>query len=86
MPFLMKRGLWKMGSVQGDVRLAFGRAGEGPNPVLALHGITAQHRAFGAVARHLRHPDGMVALDLRGRGNSEKPLPVTTGSGRTRGT
>ncbi len=81
MPFLMERGLWKMGSVQGDVRLAFGRAGEGPNPVLALHGITAQHRAFGAVARHLRHPDGMVALDLRGRGNSEKPLPGNYGLG-----
>jgi pimeloyl-ACP methyl ester carboxylesterase len=38
-----------------------------------MHGITAQHRAFNSVARHLRHPDGMVALDLRGRGNSEKP-------------
>ncbi len=62
-----------MGSVPGDVRLAFGRVGEGPEPVLALHGITAQHRAFNAVARHLRHADGIAALDLRGRGNSEKP-------------
>jgi pimeloyl-ACP methyl ester carboxylesterase len=64
---------WKMGSVPGDVRLSFGRVGEGPEPVLALHGITAQHRAFNAVARHLRHSDGIAALDLRGRGNSEKP-------------
>ena len=62
-----------MGSVPGDVRLAFGRVGEGPEPVLALHGITAQHRAFNAVARYLRHPDGIIALDLRGRGDSEKP-------------
>jgi pimeloyl-ACP methyl ester carboxylesterase len=62
-----------MGSVPGDVRLAFGRVGEGPEPILALHGITAQHRAFNATARHLRHPDGIVALDLRGRGNSSKP-------------
>jgi pimeloyl-ACP methyl ester carboxylesterase len=73
MPFLMERGLWKMGSVPGNVRLAFGRMGEGPEPVLALHGITAQHRAFNVLARHLRYPDGMVALDLRGRGDSEKP-------------
>ena len=62
-----------MGSVPGDVQLAFGRVGEGPEPVLALHGITAQHRTFTAMARHLRHPDGMIALDLRGRGNSGKP-------------
>ena len=69
----MERTSWKMGSVPGDVRLAFGRVGEGPEPVLALHGITAQHRAFNAVARYLRHPDGIIALDLRGRGDSEKP-------------
>src|SRR5918995_1356882 len=73
MPLLMERTSWKLGSVPGEVRLAFGRVGEGPEPVLALHGITAQHRAFNAAARHLRHPDGIVALDLRGRGDSEKP-------------
>jgi lipase len=69
----MERTSWKMGSVPGEVRLTFGRAGEGPEPVLALHGITAQHRAFNAMARYLGHPDGVVALDLRGRGDSEKP-------------
>jgi lipase len=81
----MGRGLWKMGSVPGDVRLAFGRTGEGPEPVLALHGITAQHRTFGAVARHLRYLDGMVALDLRGRGDSEKPPPGSYGLGANAG-
>lgn len=69
----MRQNLWKMGGVPGDVQLAFGRVGEGPEPVLALHGITAQHRAFNATARHLRYPDGIVALDLRGRGDSSKP-------------
>jgi lipase len=69
----MERVSWRMGSVPGDVRLAFGRVGEGQEPVLALHGITAQHRMYGAVARHMMYPDGMVGLDLRGRGNSEKP-------------
>jgi lipase len=69
----MQRSLWKTGSVPVDVRLAFGRVGEGSEPILALHGITAQHRAFNATARYLSYPDGMVALDLRGRGDSEKP-------------
>jgi lipase len=62
-----------MGSVPGEVPLAFGRTGQGPEPVLALHGITAQHRAFNTLARHLQYPDGMVGLDLRGRGDSGKP-------------
>ncbi len=70
---------WKSGSVPGEVELAYGRVGEGANPILALHGITAQHRAFNAVSRHLAHPDGMVALDLRGRGDSEKPPPGNYG-------
>ncbi|HZY56679.1 MAG TPA: alpha/beta fold hydrolase, partial [Rubrobacteraceae bacterium] len=69
----MEQGLWKRGSVLGDVRLVFGRVVEGPEPVLALHGITAQHRAFNSAARHLGYPDGMVALDRRGRGDSDKP-------------
>ena len=62
-----------MGSAPGDVRLAYGRVGEGPEPILGLHGITAQHRIFNSMARHLTHSDGMIALDLRGRGDSEKP-------------
>ena len=53
--------------------MAYGRVGEGASPILALHGITAQHRTFNAVQRYLAYPDGMVALDLRGRGDSGKP-------------
>jgi pimeloyl-ACP methyl ester carboxylesterase len=62
-----------MGSVPGEVPLAFGRVGEGPEPLLALHGISNRHRVFGGVARNLSHVDGLVALDLRGRGDSAKP-------------
>jgi lipase len=61
------------GAVAGSPRLAFGRTGAGPDPVVALHGITTTHRAFTTVARALRHPGGMAALDLRGRGDSGKP-------------
>lgn len=69
----MESALWKMGEVPGEARLAFGRVGEGQDPVLALHGITAQHRSFNAVARLLERPGGIVGLDLRGRGDSGKP-------------
>lgn len=78
----MEETSWNTGSVPGDVRLAFGRVGEGPEPVLALHGITAQHRTFNATARYLEYPDGMVALDLRGRGDSDKPPPGSYGLDR----
>ena len=86
MPLLMERTSWKLGSVPGEVRLAFGRVGEGPEPILALHGITAQHRAFNAAARHLRHPDGIAALDLRGRGAPRNLPPGATGWTSTRET
>jgi lipase len=61
------------GSVAGEPRLAYGRTGAGPDPVVAMHGITTTHRAFTTVARALRHPGGMAAIDLRGRGDSGKP-------------
>ena len=63
----------------GEVPLAFGRVGEGPEPLLALHGISNQHRVFGGVVRNLSHADGLVALDLRGRGGSAKPPPGSYG-------
>ena len=50
-----------------------GRAGSGPDPVVCLHGITAQHRAFNAAARLLGPSRGLAGFDLRGRGDSDKP-------------
>jgi lipase len=69
----MEESLWKKERVPGEVELAIWRAGEGPDPVVCLHGITAQHRAFNAVARYLETSHGLVGVDLRGRGNSDKP-------------
>jgi lipase len=69
----MKENLWKRERVAGKVELAIWRAGEGPDPVVCLHGITAQHRAFNAVARYLEPSRGLVGVDLRGRGDSDKP-------------
>lgn len=69
----MDTNVWKSERVPGEVGLAIGRAGEGPDPVVCLHGITAQHRAFNAAARHLGPSRGLVGVDLRGRGDSDKP-------------
>jgi pimeloyl-ACP methyl ester carboxylesterase len=69
----MNENFWKGERVPGEVELAIWRAGEGPDPVVCLHGITAQHRAFNAAARHLGPTRGLVGVDLRGRGDSDKP-------------
>src|SRR5688500_19454156 len=69
----MEESLWKQESVPGEVELAIHRAGSGPDPVVCLHGITAQHRAFNAVARYLEASRGLVGVDLLGRGDSDKP-------------
>jgi pimeloyl-ACP methyl ester carboxylesterase len=64
---------WKSERVPGEVGISIGRAGEGPDPVVCLHGITAQHRAFTSAARHVGPVRGLVGVDLRGRGDSDKP-------------
>ena len=67
----VEKGLWSR--VPGVVGLAIWRSGSGPDPVLCLHGITAHHRAFNALARHLAPSRSLVGVDLRGRGDSAKP-------------
>jgi len=69
----MEESFWKKERVPGEVELAIGRAGGGPDPIVCLHGITAQHRAFNAAARYLEPSRGLVGVDLRGRGDSDKP-------------
>ena len=69
----MEGNLWKSERIPGEVDIVIGRAGEGPDPLVCLHGITAQHRAFNAAARHLGPSRGLVGVDLRGRGDSGKP-------------
>jgi pimeloyl-ACP methyl ester carboxylesterase len=59
--------------VPGEVDLAIWHAGDGLEPLICLHGITAQHRAFNALARDLASSRSLVGVDLRGRGDSEKP-------------
>jgi lipase len=44
--------------------------GDGPRPVLAVHGITANATCWQAVARALPDDCPLFAVDLRGRGHS----------------
>lgn len=61
------------GGVLGAVEL-----GEGPEVVLAIHGITANSRAWLAPARRLAGTVRLLASDLRGRGES-RALPAPYG-------
>jgi lipase len=45
----------------------------GPDPVVAVHGLSAQSRNWAAVAAGLQGRHGLIAPDLRGRGDSDKP-------------
>ncbi len=66
-------GFWKGERVPGDVELAIWRTGEGEEPFVCIHGITAQHRIFNDLALDLGDEYELVGIDLRGRGDSEKP-------------
>ena len=69
----MEGSPWRGERVPGEVGISIGRAGDGPDPVVCLHGITAQHRAFTSAARRVGPDRGLVGVDLRGRGDSDKP-------------
>jgi pimeloyl-ACP methyl ester carboxylesterase len=55
--------------VPGGTLAAF-RLGSGPESVVAVHGITANSRAWLAVARELEGQAELIAVDLRGRAAS----------------
>jgi lipase len=62
------------GRVSGDgIELAFGYWPGRGAPVVALHGLTASHVNFIGIAECLAGRKPLFALDLRGRGDSDKP-------------
>jgi pimeloyl-ACP methyl ester carboxylesterase len=62
------------GRAPGDgVELAFGYWPGRALPVVALHGLTASHMNFIGIAERLAGRCALVGLDLRGRGDSDKP-------------
>jgi len=62
------------GRVSGDgITMAWGQwPGAGPT-VVALHGVTASYANFVGVAERLAGRRPLLALDLRGRGDTDKP-------------
>ena len=62
------------GRIAGDgVVLAFGYWPGLGAPVVALHGLTASHVNFIGIAERLAGRCALFALDLRGRGDPDKP-------------
>jgi pimeloyl-ACP methyl ester carboxylesterase len=47
--------------------------GRAPRTVVGIHGLTANHRCWMSMAETLAPDDRLVAYDLRGRGDSDKP-------------
>jgi pimeloyl-ACP methyl ester carboxylesterase len=63
--------------VEGGTLAAFrlGGGSDGADPVLAVHGITANSQAWRPVARELQGKTSLLAVDLRGRGASSALPP-----------
>jgi lipase len=62
------------GRVSGDgVELAFGYWPGRGAPVVGIHGLTASYLSFAGIAERLAGRRSLYAVDLRGRGDSEKP-------------
>jgi lipase len=62
------------GRVSGDgVELAFGYWPGRGAPVVGIHGLTASYLTFVGIAERLAGRRSLFAVDLRGRGDSEKP-------------
>jgi pimeloyl-ACP methyl ester carboxylesterase len=62
------------GRVPGDgIELNFGYWPGRGTPVVALHGLTASYVNFIGIAERLAGRRSLFALDLRGRGDSDKP-------------
>jgi pimeloyl-ACP methyl ester carboxylesterase len=58
----------------GDVELAY-RLWPGKGPaIVAIHGLTASHVNFIGIAERLAGRRPLLAFDLRGRGQSDKPM------------
>jgi lipase len=62
------------GRVSGDgVELAFGYWPGRGAPAVVIHGLTASYLTFVGIAERLAGRRSLFAVDLRGRGDSEKP-------------
>jgi pimeloyl-ACP methyl ester carboxylesterase len=59
--------------IAGDLTFHFIQWGEQGQPIICVHGITANAFYFQALADGLSQHNRVIAYDLRGRGDSDKP-------------
>jgi pimeloyl-ACP methyl ester carboxylesterase len=59
--------------IAGDITIHYIQWGEQGPPILCLHGLTSNAFAFQSFADELSTDHRVIAYDLRGRGDSDKP-------------
>lgn len=59
--------------IAGDLTFHYVQWGEQGTPIICVHGITANAFCFQALADELSNTHRVIAYDLRGRGDSDKP-------------
>ena len=59
--------------IAGDLTFHYVQWGENGTPLLCVHGITGNAFSFQALADDLSKDSRVIAYDLRGRGDSDKP-------------
>jgi pimeloyl-ACP methyl ester carboxylesterase len=59
--------------IAGDLTFHYIQWGEHGTPILCVHGITGNAFSFQALADDLSKDNRVIAYDLRGRGDSDKP-------------
>jgi len=67
--------------MRDGVALAYEEAGSGNPPLVLVHGWTCDRRFFGPQLEHFSRRHRVVALDLRGHGDSDKPRQDYTFAG-----
>src|SRR4051812_10389490 len=58
---------------RNDVTLAYEDAGQGEPPMVLVHCWTCDHTFFTPQIQHFSHNHRVIAVDLRGHGESDKP-------------
>ncbi len=59
--------------IEGDVSINYVEAGEGEKTIVLIHGWTANHERWSRIMEFLSKYFKVIALDLRGHGESSKP-------------
>ena len=73
-------GLYRL--VRQGVTLCFPDVGKGAPPLLLVHGLGCDHQSFAHQIKHFRGSHRVVAMDLRGHRQSDKPAQECTVSAK----